>query len=407
MISTKHFKTFQVYETLISTSNLFPKCLTKFNPFNSLHSKTYSNYSQINPRDKPNPYEKTKIDRVLRNFKANQQHTIEKASLDSLKDMAKSIKKTWLDDNQIRSLFMSFHQKHFNHLFNKTSSIYELEKFVFLFYWGQIYIEFERKDKVWNRYTDLLLHYGNNMQDCDAPTVYTFCKSLNYIASISLLQPSELKPVFNVLYQVFKDKTTFDLYEMRSVILTLNSIMIQPNLTPFTVQLKDWLGIINKFDFSHQGAANMALYTLENFKVLLKDNPDLLSAVESCLDRIPVKQYNRAEIRDSNTQRKIASIMADLGFIFTQNELIGIYSVDFLVKPKLVIDYHGVSHYYLNKQEMMIHAHQIKIKVLEKLGYYVQIIPFEKWNLLESKQRQSVYINELVYEPFYKNQDRY
>lgn len=414
MIRAKNFKIFQTFSNILLNPNLSLKHLPKSNSSNihlsqpiSLYSNPSKNYSNINPRDKQNSQDKVKIDKILQSFYAK--GSIEKASLTSLKELAKLINKRWLDDNQIRSLFMSFHQQHFQRLLSQTSTnIYELEKLVFLFYWGQIYLEFEKKDQIWNRFTDLLLNSENkSLQDSDTRTIYTYCKTLNFITSISLLQASELKPALNTLYQVFKDKTTFDIFDMRSVIITLNSIMIQPNVTPFISQFKDWLQILRKFDFTNnESIANMALYTLENFKVLFSENPELLREINSSLEKIPLKQYMRVDTKDSNTQRKIASILVDLGFIFTQNQLLGIYSVDFLLKPKLVIDYHGVSHYYLNKQEM-IYTHQIKVKVLEKMGYHVQVIPFEKWNLLESRQRQAAYLHELVYEPFYKNEDRY
>ncbi len=83
---------------------------------------------------------------------------------------------------------------------------------------------------------------------------------------------------------------------------------------------------------------------------------------------IPLSEYKRRDTEDSRTQKKIANLLIGMGYMIHQNEVIGIYSVDFLLKPKLVLEYHGVNHYYLNNQEML-KEDQVKVRALRNMGY--------------------------------------
>ena len=331
------------------------------------------------------------------------QDALSRISLTNLKEIAKTVRPRWLDDDKIRKFFLSLHQFHFERLLKHTPEIFEFEKFLFLFHWGQIFLDFQKKDNVLRRYTDLLEKDENSQ--LDSRTIYTYCKTLNYLASICYSTSAELKGPLNILYNKISEFTSYDLYLMRAVIMVLNGIMLHEDLAPFTKHIEDFLGILEKFDFSDERFANMALFTLENYKVLLQDNESLSSIIKACLDKIPLKEYMRIGAEDSNTQRKIASILVNLGYLIQQEEIIGIYSVDFLLRPKLVLEYHGTSHYYLNRQEM-IKLHQVKVRVLQKMGYYVQVIPHFEWSVLEGKQRQETYLNEIIYEPFYKYESR-
>ena len=328
---------------------------------------------------------------------------VSQLSLANVKNFLLMVPKKWLEDLNTCRIFLDLYNHHFKHLFEKARDIYELEKFLFIFNWGQIFLSDKRQAAVWREYMSMISQVVD-LQKLDSHTIYVYCKTLNYIVSITHLQSNDLSEALRSIQKLLNMRTSFDLFYMRAVVLTLNSILIQEDLGPYREFLPELLAKVEGFDFTIENLANMTLFTLRNFKVLLQEDQELCSSIERSLASIGTSNYRRVSVQDSNTQNKIGNILRDMGYTVSQNELVDIYSVDFFLKPKLILEYHGVGHYYLNNHEDMIHLHQVKVRVLRKLNYYVQVIPYDTWRVLESKQRQEAYLNEILYEPFYKSE---
>ena len=56
----------------------------------------------------------------------------------------------------------------------------------------------------------------------------------------------------------------------------------------------------------------------------------------------------------SNTQRKIAAILRDMGYLVEEDKRIKPFQVDIFINPDLIIEYNGLSHYYyyLNEEKI-------------------------------------------------------
>lgn len=89
----------------------------------------------------------------------------------------------------------------------------------------------------------------------DSRTIYTFCKSLNYIESTSYLYPYELKDALRTLIEVLEGISTVDLFYMRGTILLLNTILLQEDLSQFNLYSKRLVNIMPRFDFTNESAA--------------------------------------------------------------------------------------------------------------------------------------------------------
>ena len=71
-----------------------------------------------------------------------------------------------------------------------------------------------------------------------------------------------------------------------------------------------------------------------------------------------------------------------MGYLVHYQQEIGIFLVDYLLKPNCIIEYNGVPHYYINTKENTT-TDKLKRKTLQAMGYKVAAIPFFEWHPLE------------------------
>jgi len=313
-------------------------------------------------------------------------------SLKELKNLFLEIDANWIGEDDIKNALLHVNSE-FDSLLSKVSDIYDLERLVSLYYFGRIFMDDAQKEKV-------ITLLSNFLQKESQFQFYTATKILNNLSYSCEFNSQEFDELLTSILNMKDKSLESDVPPARPYLFLLNAILMEnnidsPNLQPILRKLID----NSPEDFSTR---NVMIFNLENLRVLAEGNDAILREISEGLSKISDHKFKRSVIGDSNTQKKIANILLDLMFLTHQEQDIGVYSVDFLLKPKLILEYHGYSHYYVNKLEI-IKFHKLKIRVLEKMGYHVQIIPYYEWHPLESRIKQEEYLKEIIYRPFVVN----
>eukprot|EP01016_Furgasonia_blochmanni_P002345 TRINITY_DN10920_c0_g1_i3.p1 TRINITY_DN10920_c0_g1~~TRINITY_DN10920_c0_g1_i3.p1 ORF type:complete len:352 (-),score=20.38 TRINITY_DN10920_c0_g1_i3:252-1307(-) len=130
---------------------------------------------------------------------------------------------------------------------------------------------------------------------------------------------------------------------------------------------------------------------LENAKFETQRN-----AVDACIKKHNLIEEGRLDSDVvSTTELKILEFLRDLGYFAHSQRKIGIYSIDIFLKPRIVIEYHGVSHYVYRTNNVKTNS-RIKSQVLQAQGYRHGVIPYWDWDILEKKEKHEDYLLRLI-----------
>ena len=155
-----------------------------------------------------------------------------------------------------------------------------------------------------------------------------------------------------------------------------------------------------KFNFSKPTALTqnfqMAIYTIEleyNKQISLTEYSKVLEMHKKLNDHMELIRYRKPSI--SIYQRNIVNNLKALKINFEEEYPIGVYLVDFFLKPKKILEVNGPKHYRYGTKEL-VWRYAKKVRQLEKLGYQVIILPYFDWTHYDFSELKFPFLKNLL-----------
>ena len=221
---------------------------------------------------------------------------------------------------------------------------------------------------------------------------------MNYLSNLSKIQFEIFNEIFEKWQRLEKDisdKTSR--YYLHSIFNFLEVWLNLPSKNIDNDKLKYFLHKLDTFDIKEISDISKIFFLLQHILVFL-DSKDYVTieTVKRILAKLPLPKYQiKHEDDELNTQKIISKMLTNMGYMFQEGYDIGIYSLDFLLKPNLVLEYHGVTHYYYGTRELMKDS-LLKQRYLDKLNYKYIIIPYYDWKSLENNEKQEKYMKNII-----------
>ena len=313
-----------------------------------------------------------------------------------LKNLINILDRNFLLHDELK-LFITYLIENTKNLISATNSLKDLENLLYLYI--KLNIKLEKEDLIQILKSVSQKSEVDQISKTKSPdqVIYENSQILNYVSSLTDVTCEIFSEISEKLEHLEKDisyKTSG--YYLNSILNLLLVWLYSNSKNTDHEKLKILIEKLNILNINEIPDANRVFFLLKNILVFLESKDDLLvQTITGILAKLPLSEYKKKQEGESITQNKIAKILMKMGYFFKEECVIGIYSLDYFLKPNLIVEYHGVTHYYYGTHELM-KDNLLKQIYFKKLGYRYIIIPYYNWHLLESTERQEKYLKNLI-----------
>ena len=313
-----------------------------------------------------------------------------------LKNLINIFDRNFLLHDELK-LFITYLIENTKNLIIAANTLKDLENLLYLYIKLNIKLEKEDLTQILKSASQKSeLNQISNTKSLDQ-VIYENSQILNYVSSLTDVTCEifgEISEKLEHLEKSISYKTSG--YYLNSILNLLLVWLYSNSKNTDHERLKILIEKLNRLDIKEIPDANRVFFLLKNILVFLESKDDLIfQTITEILSKLPLSEYKKKQEGESITQNKIAKILMKMGYFFKEECVIGIYSLDYFLKPNLIVEYHGVTHYYYGTHELM-KDNLLKQIYFKKLGYRYVIIPYYDWHILETTEKKEKYLKNLI-----------